>query len=200
LSRASGGHWTAPAVPSPGGAAGGGRNARPVSWRPPGPATSATLTAARLPAGGRCHVPGRGCRGEAPPSGVLATRIARRLVVLAGRAARRSRVNVRHPTVAQVSTAQPFALDGLPRTPPRRPRSVAGRDAPSARAASLASSAALPRSPGDRRHPAQLGGGDPTATLRQSLRHSPATDAYPFTVWRLDHCWLCPRRGVERPG
>jgi hypothetical protein len=46
---------------------------------------------------------------------------------------------------------------------PRPPATVGGGvvDAPSARAASLASSAALPRPPGDAAHPAQLGGGDP---------------------------------------
>jgi hypothetical protein len=48
--------------------------------------------------------------------GVLATRLAARPVVLAGRAARRSRANVRHPAAAQAPTAQPFALDGLPGT------------------------------------------------------------------------------------
>jgi hypothetical protein len=40
---------------------------------------------------------------------------------------------------------------------------VAGRDAPSARAASLASSAALPHPPGRRPHPAQRQGLDPTS-------------------------------------
>ena len=58
--------------------------------------------------------------------GVLATRIAQGLVVLAGRVARRSRANVRHPAAAQVEARMPFALDGLPGTTPRRPRSVAG--------------------------------------------------------------------------
>jgi len=65
-------------------------------------------------------------RGMSPP-GVLATRLAGRLVVLAGRAARPSRTNVRHPATAQVPTARPFVLDGLPGTTVRRPRSVAGR-------------------------------------------------------------------------
>jgi hypothetical protein len=37
-----------------------------------------------------------------------------------------SRANVRHPAAAQLPTAQPFVLDGLPGTTPRRPRSVAG--------------------------------------------------------------------------
>jgi hypothetical protein len=61
------------------------------------------------------------------PSGVLATWLARGAVVLAGRDARRSRANVRHPAAAQAPTAQPFVLDGLPGTRPCRPRSVAGR-------------------------------------------------------------------------
>jgi hypothetical protein len=41
--------------------------------------------------------------------------------------ARPSRANVRHPAAAQLPTAYPFVLDGLPGTTPRRPRSVAGR-------------------------------------------------------------------------
>ena len=64
-------------------------------------------------------------RGMSPP-GVLATRLAGRSVVPTGRAARRSRANVRHPATAQLPTAQPFVLDGLPGTTPCRPRSVAG--------------------------------------------------------------------------
>jgi hypothetical protein len=55
----------------------------------------------------------------------LATRIARGAVVPAGRAARQSRVNVRHPAASATVSGR-------------------GGDAPSARAASLASSAALP--------------------------------------------------------
>jgi hypothetical protein len=46
--------------------------------------------------------------------------------VLAGRAAWRSRANVRHPAAVQVEARRPFALDGLPGTTPCRPRSVAG--------------------------------------------------------------------------
>src|SRR5215217_6087836 len=60
-------------------------------------------------------------------TGVLATGLARGAVVVAGRDARRSRANVRHPAAAQARTAQPFALDGRPGTTARRPRSVAGR-------------------------------------------------------------------------
>jgi hypothetical protein len=66
-----------------------------------------------------------GC-GMSPP-GLLATGLAGRLVAPAGRDARPSRANVRHPAAAQVRTVQPFVLDGLPGTPPCRPRSVAGR-------------------------------------------------------------------------
>jgi hypothetical protein len=65
-------------------------------------------------------------RGMSPP-GMLATRIARGAVVPAGRAARRSRANVRHPAVAQARTVRPFVLDRLPGPPACRPRSVAGR-------------------------------------------------------------------------
>jgi hypothetical protein len=68
----------------------------------------------------------RGGPGEVPPPGLLANRLARGAVVLAGRAARPSRANVRHPAVAQLPMARPFVLDGLPGTTPRRPRSVAG--------------------------------------------------------------------------
>ena len=60
------------------------------------------------------------------PRGMLATRLAGRLVVLMGRDARPSRANVRHPAPAQLPTAYPFALDGRPGTTARRPRSVAG--------------------------------------------------------------------------
>ena len=53
-------------------------------------------------------------------------------------------------------------LTGTPATPPAAGHGRwQGGDAPSARAASLASSAALPRLPGDGPHPAQLRGGDP---------------------------------------
>jgi hypothetical protein len=56
---------------------------------------------------------------------------------------------------------QPFVLDGPPGTPPAGHGRWQGADAPSARAASLASSAALPHPPGGSVYPAQLGGGDP---------------------------------------
>src|SRR5215212_8582832 len=59
-------------------------------------------------------------------TGVLATGLARGAVVVAGRDARRSRANVRHPAAAQARTAQPFALDGRPGTTACRSRSVVG--------------------------------------------------------------------------
>jgi hypothetical protein len=64
-------------------------------------------------------------RGMSPP-GLLATRVAGRVVAPAGRDAWPSRTNIRHHAAAQLPTAQPFVLDGLPGTTPRRPRSVAG--------------------------------------------------------------------------
>jgi hypothetical protein len=100
--------------------------------RPPGPSHPA---AAACPAGvgpGRAPRP-RPAGHQARPGGA---------VVPAGRAARRSRANVRHPAAAQARTASPFALDGLPGITLRRHRRWRVRDAPSARAASLASSAA----------------------------------------------------------
>jgi hypothetical protein len=68
-----------------------------------------------------------GVRGRGPPPPACwLPRLARRLVVPARRDVRRSRANVRHPATAQLPTASPFVLDGLPGTPLRRPRSVAG--------------------------------------------------------------------------
>jgi hypothetical protein len=90
------------------------RHAVPLPWHQ-------WFVTPRLGAGGR-----RGVRGEAPPPGVLATRLAGRLVVPAGRDAWPSRANVRHPAAVQLPTASPFALDGRPGTMPCRPRSVAG--------------------------------------------------------------------------
>jgi hypothetical protein len=60
------------------------------------------------------------------PPGLLATRLAGRLVVLAGLDARLSGANVRHPAAVQVEARMPFALDSLS-DHARRPRSVAGR-------------------------------------------------------------------------
>jgi hypothetical protein len=78
-----------------------------------------------------------------------------------GSDARRSSANVRHPAAAQVQRHSHSCLTACPA--PRRPDTRRGGwwDAPSARAASLASSAALPRSPGGSLTPAQLGDGDP---------------------------------------
>jgi hypothetical protein len=78
-----------------------------------------------------------------------------------GRDARRSSTNVRHPATTQVQRRSHSRLTARPA--PRPPATCRGGvvDAPSARAASLASSAALPRRPGDPAHPPQLGGGDP---------------------------------------
>ncbi len=57
-------------------------------------------------------------------------------------------------------------------------------DAPSARAASLASSAALPRPPGDLAHPAGGGRRPLRQWVRQPLRHSlRAGGAYPWLRW-----------------
>jgi hypothetical protein len=50
---------------------------------------------------------------------MLAIGLAGRLVMLMGRDARPSRANVRHAAAAQLPTAQPFALDGLPGTTAR---------------------------------------------------------------------------------
>jgi hypothetical protein len=59
------------------------------------------------------------------PPGLLATRLAGRVVVPAGRDAWPSRANVRHPAAAQAPTAQPFVLDGLSGTRPP-PATVGG--------------------------------------------------------------------------
>jgi hypothetical protein len=94
---------------------------------------------------------------EASSPGLLANLLARGRWCRWGSDARRSSANVRHPATTQVEAVQPFALDGLPGDP-----GGAGhgrwrvRDAPSARAASLASSAARPRPPSDPVHPALL--------------------------------------------
>jgi hypothetical protein len=92
----------------------------------------------------------RSCRGGGsggrtlPPPGLAAAMLARALVVRLGRDARRSSADVRLPAAAQVQGVQPFVLDRLPgRRPAGHWRWLVG-DAPSARAASLASSAALP--------------------------------------------------------
>jgi hypothetical protein len=96
----------------------------------------------------------------------------RKAVVPAGRAARRSWANVRHPPPRSSSWGSHSCLTA-PGTRRRRPLIVAGRDAPSARAASLASSAALPHPPADVAHPAQLEGLDPYASPYASSLRAP---------------------------
>ena len=88
--------------------------------------------------------PTEGSGGGPPSPGILATRIAGRLVVPSGRDARRSRANVRHPPPRSSPRRSHSSLTACP-----GPRCAGhgrwrGGDAPSARAASLASSAALP--------------------------------------------------------
>jgi hypothetical protein len=116
---------------------------------------------------------GGGCRGEDPPPGVPATWIAPSLLVQMGQGCPAVKHECPAPRRSAGPAVQPFALDGLPA--PRRPATVGGRkrDAPSARAASLASSAALPRPPGDPAHSAQLQGLDPYASPYASRYASP---------------------------
>jgi hypothetical protein len=85
----------------------------------------------------------RGVRGVHPP-GLASPCLARAQVVLTERAARPSRANVRHPPPRSLARRAHSPLTACPG--PRRAghSSWRGGDAPSARAASLASSAALP--------------------------------------------------------
>jgi hypothetical protein len=76
--------------------------------------------------------------------GLLATRLAGRPAVLAGRAARRSRANVRHPAAAHAPRRAHSSLTAWLGPCRAGHGPWRGGDAPSARAASLASSAALP--------------------------------------------------------
>src|SRR5688572_17529178 len=95
-----------------------------------------------------------------------------------GRDARPSRANVRHPAAAQAPTVEPFVLDGLPGTTPRRPRWVAGEG----RAFGACCFAGKLRSPAGLAL-AALGRGGLTLrhSLRQPLRHSlRAGVAYPL--------------------
>jgi hypothetical protein len=104
----------------------------------------------------------RGVRGRRlPPPGLAAAMLARGLVVQLGRDARRSSANVRHPATTQVEAVQPFALDGLPGTPPagHPPWSVLGR---AFGACCFAGKLRSPCPPAERRpHPARLRGLDP---------------------------------------
>jgi len=103
----------------------------------------------------------RGSGGrKLPPPGLAAALLARGGVVQLGRGARRSSANVRHPAAAQVPRRSHSRLTARSATPPAGHGRWWVVDAPSARAASLASSAALPHPPGDPAHPAQLGGLD----------------------------------------
>ena len=132
--------------------------------------------------------------------GLLATRLAGRLVVPAGRAARWSRANVRHPAPAQARTARPFVLDRLPGPSRAGHGRWRGGDAPSARAASLASSAALPGYR-TRASPGPTPGRRPLRqSLRQSLRHSLRRRwRTPSPAGGQDRRRSCPLGGVERP-
>jgi hypothetical protein len=118
-------------------------------------------------------------------------------VVPAGRDARPSRANVRHPAAAQLLTAQPFVLDGLPGTTPRRPRSVAGMG----RAFGACCFAGKLRSPAG---PAPDGRGQGSSplrhSLRQPLRHSlRAGGAYPWLRWPSASVLVSPLRGASQP-
>ena len=98
-----------------------------------------------------------------------------------GRDARSSRANVRLPAAAQLLTVQPFALDDLPGTTPRRSRSVAGRGRAFG-ACCFAGKLRSPAGPG----PASRdeSGWTLRHSLRQPLRHSlRAGGAYPWLRW-----------------
>jgi hypothetical protein len=77
---------------------------------------------------------------------------------------------------------------------PGKPRrlAVVGGDAPSARAAWLASSAALPARPG-------VHGGRGGWTYASPYAGPTRTSGVPRTGWAADHRWSRPLRGVERP-
>src|SRR6266540_1049153 len=89
-----------------------------------------------------------------------------------GSDARRSSANVRLAATAQVHTGSHSRLTACPAH--RRLATGGGGwwDAPSARAASLASAAALPRPPGDLAHLAGGGRRPLRQWVRQPLRHS----------------------------
>jgi hypothetical protein len=91
---------------------------------------------------------GRGGAGEKPLPGLLATWIAGRLLVLVGRDARPSRANIRHPPPRSSSRRSHSCLTACPRTGLAGHGQWRVRNAPSARAASLASSAACRSRPG----------------------------------------------------
>jgi hypothetical protein len=133
--------------------------------------------------------------GGDPPPGILATAIAPRLVVQPGRDARRSSANVRHPAAAQVQTAGPFALDGLPgATPAGHPRwSVVGR---AFGACCFAGKLRSPAPPTGRwPHPARLQGGESYVNPYVNLYGIPcATDGVPHLSPRAR---ICPGHAPE---
>ena len=142
-----------------------------------------------------------GVRGEASPPGLLATRLAGRLVVLMGRDARLSRANVRHPAAAQARTAEPFVLDSLPGTMACRPRSVAG-EGTRLRRVLLRWQAPQPCSRiGRRRYPAQLQGGDPYVIPHVNLYVIPYAQGWrtPGLGGRAHRSRSCPLVGASRP-
>jgi hypothetical protein len=128
---------------------------------------------------------------------MLAARLAGRLVVSAGRDARPSRANVRHPAAAQLQAAYPFVLDGLPGTTPRRPRSVAVRGRAFG-ACCFAGKLRSPAQPTERRGaPGRARGRRPLRwTLRRTLRWTLRTPpAYPTLDGQGYLRWSCPRGG-----
>jgi hypothetical protein len=126
--------------------------------------------------------------GMSPP-GMLATRLAGRLVVLSGRDARPSRANVRHPAAAQLLTAQPFVLDGLPRDHGLS-ATVGGREGTRLRRVLLRWQAPQPYSTHGRRGlPGPLGAGGPYVTpYALGVR-------IPGFAGRAHRCWSVPLRG-----
>jgi hypothetical protein len=93
-----------------------------------------------------------------------------------------------------------FALDGLPGTTPRRPRSVAGRGRAFGACCFAGKLRSPARPPGDGPHPAQVRGRRPLRQpLRQSLRHSPATDGVPPRGLEAGSLLVMPPRGASRP-
>jgi hypothetical protein len=105
--------------------------------------------------------------------------------------------------------AGPFALDRLPGTTPRRPRSVVGRGRAFARAASLASSAALPvpaaGRPSSRRNPYAGPYAEPYADHPRTLspaRTGVAAGCGPSWGWSAAQTAddQPPSGGMERPG
>jgi hypothetical protein len=136
--------------------------------------------------------------------GLLATRLAGRLVVPVGRDARRSGANVRYPAAAQVEARMPFALDGLPGPRPAGHGRWQGEDAPSARAVSLASSAALLNAPGDSAYPARWRVAAPTSFSTSFSTSTPTSfptrwGCVPLASLASASVLVSPLRGAARP-